>query len=123
MPEQRRYKLYVLRYVDSLINQEFVNIAVCLAECSSDHQRFVGFESLANWERLQSFFPKADVPFLREWCEGVRCALNDLEKRDAALQSLETADSTISVFVETKAIETRTDPRQELNTVANMYLR
>jgi hypothetical protein len=39
------------------------------------------------------------------------------------LQNFESMDATISVFIETKAIETRTDPYQELKTVASMYLR
>ena len=123
MPELRRYKLYIVRYVDSPTHQEFVNIAVCLAEDSNAPQRFVGFESLSNWDRLQSFFPHADVAFLREWCEEVRGELNNHEKRDSVLQNLETMDSAISVFTETKAVETRADPHQALNTVANGYLR
>jgi len=123
MPELRRYKLYILRYVDSVIHQEFVNIAVCLAEYSGEPQRFVGFESLANWGRLQSFFPQANVADLRQWCEALRRELTNRETREATLQSLEALDSSISVFIETKAIETRADPHQELGTVANMYLR
>jgi Protein of unknown function (DUF3037) len=122
MPELRRFKLYIVRYVGSVINQEFVNIGVCLAEYSDGPQRFVGFKSLANWDRLQAFFPHAEVAFLKEWCAALRRQLDDRESRDVALEKLEASDSAISVFIETKAVLTREDPEVEMRTLVNMYL-
>jgi Protein of unknown function (DUF3037) len=120
--EPRRFRLYVLRYVNDVPRQEFVNIGVCLAEWDDGDGRFLGFRFLEDWNRLHAFFPDADVDFIRDWCRGLAGELASPETRDVALRQLEGIDSTISVFVDQRAIESRTDPEEELHTVANIYL-
>jgi len=120
--EPRKFWLYIIRYVGNVVRGEFVNMAVCLAEDGDGHDRFVGFECLKNWDRLQGFFPSADSVFLRGWCLEVGKELRSLERRDSALRQLSSEDTNISVFAETKAVETNSDPLQELHAVAQMYL-
>lgn len=122
MSEPRKFKLYVLRYIDDLIRQEFVNIGVCLVEYRDDPIKFVGARFLRDWGRLQAFFPRADVNFLRDWCAQVGRQLALEQAGNYAGDILDSLDSTISIFVEPKSIQTTADPSRELDTVASMYL-
>src|SRR5258706_13404085 len=104
MTEPSKFTLYVFRYVDNVVNGEFVNLALALVEVSDSLDRFVGFEVMQNWARLKAFFPNADVGNIKSWCNNLS---NDIQRPNDSAElfvTLENASTNIELTVESHAV-------------------
>lgn len=69
MDATRHYQFAIIRYVPSLIREEFVNIGVVVSDITDMHPPRVWFTR--DWTRLQSLDPIVDIEMLRGLEEGL----------------------------------------------------
>ena len=122
MTEPSKFTFYVFRYIDNIVSGEFVNLAICLVEDSDRPDRFIGFEVMQDWDRLKSFFPRADVGNLKSWCHNLSNDLRQTKQSSDLIRTLENSSVNIEVFVESQAVLSHKQPETELRLLADTYL-
>ena len=123
MTERRNYILMVFRYIENIVREEFVNLAVCLVEDRDAADSFAGFVPTQNWERIQAFFPQADISFLREWCAAtLHYVESHADPNKVLIEKLSVIDGNISVVVHKRGMQTANSPTDEMHELTKMYL-
>jgi len=123
MTKPSKFNFYVFRYLDNVVSGEFVNLAICLVEDSDRADRFVAFEVMQNWARLQAFFPNADVENLKSWCRNLSNDIHQAKRSADLFRMLENSSGNIDVSVHSQAVLSHKQPEAEMKFLADTYLR
>ena len=119
--EPNKFKLYIFRYVDNVLRGESVNLAICLVEDSEHPPRFMGFETIQDWARVQSVFPMADIESLKSWCGGTA---RDLQQSNSLLELLsELENLSTNITVHSQPLTSDKSPDVEMRVQAALHLR
>ena len=120
MANDRQLAFFLLRYVPDAVKGEFVNIGVVLVGSEKDAD-YGDVRLTTDWRRVQCLDPDVDIEVLQALEREVRIQLASTHDRDMLLRRLQDSFSNTVQVSEMKAC-LGAEPRQEIETLAKVYL-
>lgn len=117
MTVPHQLEFFLLRYVPHAVQDEFVNIGVLLV----DEHGFADVRFTRDWRRVFCLDPGADVEYFQALERNIRAQLQDAGTRAEILYRLQDVCSNMVQITQPKGCY-GTEPAQELDSLARMYL-
>jgi hypothetical protein len=117
MADKRQLEFFLLRYVPSAVQDEFVNVGVVMVEPGAD---FADVRFTRDWRRVRCLDPQVDIEMLEALENEIRHELRGAPTREALLKRLNDSSSNLVQLSTTKACLTE-DPAKEIEMLAKLY--
>lgn len=115
--ELRKFEFFLLRYVPSVVREEFVNFGLVMTESGGDGGGFAGVHFTKDWRWVRKIDPHADVEVLEALGKEVEQRLSDVQQRAALLHQMMDSYSNL-IQLSPVRVCLAEDPVQELKELA-----
>jgi hypothetical protein len=88
MAEKREFEYFLVRYVGSVVREEFVNIGVVMTESGGDGGGFAGVHFTGDWRRARALDPNVDTEILEALGREVQQRLANVDQRAQVLHQM-----------------------------------
>lgn len=121
MAEKRKVEYFLLRYVPSVIREEFVNIGLVMTESEGDGGGFAGMHFTKDWRRTRRLDPQFDIEILESLGRELSERIGDVQQRALVLHQMMDSYSNLIQLSPVKSCFTE-EPERELRDLARQLV-
>jgi hypothetical protein len=119
----KEFEFFVLRFVPDPVKEEFVNVAVCLIQSSSDQVFYASLAVTSDWPRVRCLAKDVDTESLQQWLHGLQSDLSDPSRRDEVIRLMTSElSAVVGVSAVRKSLLGDKEPEMELRRLAATFL-